>query len=128
LSRPLWRAKIKTLPLPAFLVPEISVHANGTSGALEIAEDGPILVTLGILETVEQESLVLSIEGSVDGVSWLPDPMVTFPEKFYTGVSSVYIDAAGKGVRHLRASWKVNRWGRGDKTPQYKLYVFAEAV
>lgn len=112
----------------AFLIPETTLHANGTGEPLDLGGAGPVLVTLGVLETVEQESLLLSIEGSPDGVDWRPEPLVSFPERFYPGVIAVYIDPAGQGIRHLRANWKLNRWGRGDKTPSFRLYLFVEAV
>lgn len=104
------------------------MHANGASEPLAIGEPVPLLITLGILDTVEQESLLLSIEGSADGATWRPQPLVTFPEKFYRGVSSVYIDPGPAGIRYVRASWKLNRWGRGFKVPTFRLYVFAEPV
>lgn len=116
------------LPLPTFLLPETTIQKNGTSAPIELQSDRPVLITLGVLETVEQESLLFSLEGSEDAAQWLPDPLVTFPEKFYPGVAAIYLDPALKNIRYLRASWKLNRWGRGDKTPSFRLYVFAEEV
>ncbi len=117
------------LALPAFLVPETTIHENGSGSSLDLGESpGPILLTLGILEVVEQESLLLGIYASADGVEWGTEPLVGFPEKFYPGISAVYLDPATHAVRFIRAQWKVNRWGRGSKTPAYRLYLFAEAV
>ncbi len=118
-----------TLALPAFLVPETIVHENGASPSLDLGESPvPVLLTLGILEVVEQESLLLGIYGSTDGIDWGSEQLVGFPEKFYPGLSAVYLDAAARGTRFIRAQWKVNRWGRGSKTPAYRLYLFAEPV
>jgi hypothetical protein len=86
---------------------------------------GPLLITLGVLEVVEQETLHLSIHGSADGAEWGADPLVSFPERFYSGLSAVYVSP---GARFVRAQWKVNRWGRGSKTPKFRLYVVLEAV
>jgi hypothetical protein len=112
--------------VPAFLVSERVIHANGTGEAAELNGVAPLLITLGVLEVVEQESLLLTIEGSTDGSNWTP--LVSFPEKFYTGVSAVYLDPGRSAVHSIRAAWKVNRWGRGDKTPSFRAYVFAELV
>ena len=114
--------------LPGFLVPETDIRSNGASDPLALNTIQPVLITLGVLQVVEQESLLLSMEGSADGSQWLPAPVVTFPEKFYTGVSAVYINPAEENVHFLRAAWKVNRWGRGVKTPFFRVYVFVELV
>lgn len=116
------------MAIPAFLIPESTIQKNATGESIELPDFRPVLVTLGILKVIEQESLIVSVEGSEDGSQWLPDPLVTFPEKFYPGVSAVYVDPAAKNVRFLRATWKVNRWGRGDKTPSFQIYLFAETV
>jgi hypothetical protein len=28
----------------------------------------------------------------------------------------------------MRVEWKVNRWGRGEPTPLFGIYVFAEPI
>lgn len=93
---------------------------------MTLLESVPLLVTLGILDVVEQESLLLSIEGSADSTTW--STVAAFPEKFYPGVSAIYFDPAIAGTKYLRAQWKVNRWGRGEKTPKFRLYLFVEPV
>ncbi|HSU31617.1 MAG TPA: hypothetical protein VLJ11_10300 [Bryobacteraceae bacterium] len=114
--------------LPAFLIPETTIHESGKGEALDLGEDAStVLVTLGITETVEQESLLVSLHGSADGAEWSATPLVTFPQKFYSGVSSVIVDPRAQGpFRYLRAEWKTNRWGRGSKTPTFRVYLFAE--
>ncbi len=117
------------MALPAFLIPESTVHENGSSSSLDLGGNpAPLLLTLGILEVVEQESLLLGIYGSADGVEWITEQLVGFPEKFYPGISAVYLDPAAHSVRFIRAQWKVNRWGRGSKTATYRLYLFAESA
>jgi hypothetical protein len=118
------------LILPAFVVPESVIEQNGASEALQISSSGgSILVTVGILEVVEQESLRLGIYLSADAEAWEPQPAVEFPEKFYKGVSAVVLDVAvHPDARFMRAQWKVNRWGRGDKKPHFRCYLFAESL
>jgi hypothetical protein len=114
---------------PVFLVAETITHANGESAPFAISLPRPdaLMITLGITKIVEQEALQLAIDGSSDGTAWSTVPLATFPQKFYTGVSTLIIDLKRHPeVSYLRAHWKVVRWGRGDKTPSFTFYVFAE--
>lgn len=114
--------------LPAFLIPETTIHESSAGEATELGDDATaVLVTLGITQTVEQESLLMSLHGSPDGTEWGATPIASFPQKFYEGVSSVLLDRAELApFRYLRAQWKTNRWGRGSKIPTFRVYVFAE--
>jgi len=115
---------------PSFLVPQTTVHANGDGPGLLLAPNRPpsLLITLGIVKTVEQELLHVFIQGSRNGTDWT-ERLAVFPEKFYAGVSSVLVDLSQHiEVEYVRAQWKAVRWGRGDKTPVFDFYVFAEPV
>jgi len=115
--------------LPAFLVPETITQANGEGVPVGLngGAPGALLVTLGITHVVEQETLLVSIYGSADGVAWDPTPLGVFPQKFYAGISTIILDlTAHPRVTFVRAQWKVARWGRGDKTPSFTFYVFVE--
>ncbi len=114
--------------LPAFLIPETTIHESGAGEALDLGEDATaVLVTLGITQTVEQESLSVTLHTSMDGTEWSAAPVAAFPQKFYEGVSSVLLDRAElEPFQYLRAQWKTNRWGRSSKTPTFRMYVFAE--
>lgn len=117
--------------LPNFLLPEQVVRQNGSGPTIEIGDSAGDVVslTLGIHRTIEQQSLDLSISGSVDGETWGDKPLAAFPQKFYCGVYSLLVDLSDRpDVRFLRVDWKVNRWGRGEPTPLFGLYVFAEPV
>ncbi|MGJ5817673.1 hypothetical protein [Paludibaculum fermentans] len=117
--------------LPNFLLPEQVVRQNGSGPKIEIGDSAGdvISLTLGIHRTIEQQSLDLSISGSVDGENWGDKPLAAFPQKFYCGVYSLIVDLSDRpDVRFLRVDWKVSRWGRGEPTPLFGLYVFAEAV
>ncbi|MEO7143442.1 MAG: hypothetical protein ABI165_08045 [Bryobacteraceae bacterium] len=113
--------------LPNFVLPETVVRESGASAYLEIDGVASVLLTLGITRILEQESLQMSIWGSADGEDWGQIPLAAFPQKFYCGTYSLFVDLGGRpGVRYLRAQWEVNRWGRGDSPPLFGLYLFAE--
>jgi hypothetical protein len=114
-----------------FLIPKSLLEGNGASTALALGEAaGEILqVTLVIDTIVEQQSLEVHIQGSLDGETWLEKPLAAFPQKFYIGSSVLMCDlAAHPDLRFIRASWKANRWGRGVLKPRFGVYLFAEAV
>lgn len=86
-------------------------------------------MTLGITHVIEQESLDVIIHGSSDGEAWSDKPLTSFPQKFYCGVYSIILDLSeAPDTRYLRVSWKLNRWGRGEREPLFNFYVFAEPV
>jgi hypothetical protein len=111
---------------PAFIIPETTVTAPGESAAFELgAPASRLLLTFGITKAIEQESVDLLVLGSTDGTSW--EKLTAFPQKFYTGVSSLMLDMSKHpDTRFLRAQWKLNRWGRGEKTPLFTFYLVAE--
>ena len=117
--------------LPNFLLPDQVVRQNGSGPAIELGDQvgGVVAITLGVNRIIEQESLDVSIWGSSDGQAWGDKPIAAFPQKFYCGTYSMLLDLTEQSdVRFLRVDWKMNRWGRGEPTPLFGLYVFAEAV
>ncbi|MBZ5657954.1 MAG: hypothetical protein LAO56_22050 [Acidobacteriia bacterium] len=118
--------------IEAFLVPEKTVATTkGDGPALDLSRsEGRIfLLTLGITAVVEQESLDVSVQGSVEGATWDPKPIVAFPQKFYREEVPVLLDLAGKPeVKFIRAHWEVNRWGRGSETPRFEFCVTVREV
>jgi hypothetical protein len=115
--------------LPNFLVPETEQRDNGASEpvALGDAKGTMITLTLGITRIIEQESLDVAIVGSVDGKEWSEKPLFSFPQKFYCGTYTVFVDLTRHpDIAYVKALWKMNRWGRGDPKPLFGFYVFAE--
>ncbi len=115
--------------LPQFLIPETTLRENGAGPALQLgaSQGQTILLTLSIRRVVEQESLDVSIEGSIDGETWLEKPLLHFPQKFYCGDYVIACElSAHPEVTQLRAVWKLNRWGRGDQNPVFDVFLFAE--
>jgi hypothetical protein len=111
----------------AFLLDDGAIQGNGESDPLLL---GPLCgkelgVVLGIQESVEQQSLELTIWGSSDGQNWGSAPLLHFPQKFYVGVSELLLDLSTQPqVTLLKAKWTANRWGRGSTTPAFRAYVF----
>ncbi len=105
------------------------MSAEGTGPGLDLGEAARgVLITLGISAVIEQESLLVSIHGSFDGVEWSAEPLAQFPQKFYAGVSAIFLDTTRLSLRFLQARWKTDRWGRGVKTPLFRFYLFAEPI
>lgn len=115
--------------IPAFICQEQTVTENGAGPAVEIpAIQGKLLLmTLGITDIVEQESLDVLLKGSPDGEIWGDQALRAFPQKFYRGTSAMLLDLTEHpDVRFIRAEWAVNRWGVGSKTPMFKFYLHIE--
>ncbi len=114
---------------PAFLVAETVVREEGAGQEIPLgaSQGRPLTLTLGITRIIEQESLDISVWGSPDGSTWGTKPLASFPQKFYCGTYHLDLDlSAHPEVTHLRAQWKVNRWGRGDSQPLFGFYLFAQ--
>ena len=116
---------------PEFLIPETTVREAGAGPeiSLDNQQGSALILTLGIMRIIEQESLDLSIWGSVDGSDWGAKPLASFPQKFYCGTYQMTIDLSEHpDVKYLRAKWQVNRWGKGDSKPLFGLYLFVQAT
>ena len=107
------------------LVPANSVvTAKGDGIAVDVsgATERVFLVVLEITKIIEQESLEVSVYGSVDGSTWSPKPIVSFPQKFYCEQSPMLLDlTAHADAKFVRAHWEVARWGRGSETPMFEF-------
>ena len=116
--------------LQEFLLPETTVREAGAGSQIDLGGQvgGTLLLTLGITRIIEQQSIDISIWGSVDGTDWGVRPVASFPQKFYCGTYQTVVDLADRPqVRYLRAKWQVNRWGKGDSKPLFTVYLFAQA-
>jgi hypothetical protein len=114
---------------PNFLLTEQVVRQDGNGPTLAVggSSQKAFYLSLGITRVLEQQSLDLSIWGSPDGENWGAKPLAAFPQKFYCGVYSLLLDLTSHpDIQYLRVAWKVSRWGRGEPTPLFSIYVFAE--
>jgi hypothetical protein len=117
--------------LPEFLLPETTIREAGTGPEIALGRDRgrTLLLTLGITRIIEQESLDISIWGSADATDWGTKPVITFPQKFYCGTYQIVLDLSDRPeVRYLRTKWQVNRWGRGDSSPLFTVYLFVKEL
>jgi hypothetical protein len=117
--------------IDTFLVPKNTVTAKGDGEAVEVsgAQSRVFLLILAIEEIVEQESLDVSVFTSIDGTTWEPKPVLSFPQKYYRGESSMLLDLTqSRDVKFIRAHWEVNRWGRGPEQPMFVFQVGLKEV
>lgn len=118
--------------IDTFIVPaKTAVNAKGDGPAVDVsgAAARVFLLTLHITNIVEQESLDVSIQGSVDGTTWSAKPIASFPQKFYRGQHPLLLDLNGHAdVKFVRAHWEVGRWGRGTETPMFEFQVTLKEV
>jgi len=114
---------------PNFLSPESIVKGDGVGPKIDLGViRGKLLVlTLGITRIIEQESLEVSVWGSVDGDNWGTHPLATFPLKFYCGLYSILLNLAGRvETSFVRVQWKMSRWRKGAAIPMCGFYLYAE--
>jgi hypothetical protein len=113
-----------------YLLPETVARENGSGAevALDDAQGGTLLLTLGVNRIVEQESLEVSVWGSPDKQRW--EELAAFPRKSYCGKYPLVLDLTGHHeIRYLRADWKMSRWGHGkEPAPLFGFYLLAEGA
>jgi hypothetical protein len=112
-----------------YLLPETEVREPGYGSPFDLGENRPgqLQVTLGITHIIEHQSLDLVIEGSEDGVHWLPQPLAAFSQKFYCGSYRMLVNLKDHPVvRYLRPKWSLSRWARGNKDPLFGIYLTAQ--
>jgi len=115
--------------LPNFLLPESIARADGMGPEIDLgSKRGKLLVlTLGITRILEQESLEVSVWGSIDGENWGSRPLATFPPKFYCGIYSILLNLVSRQeVRYLSVQWKMSKWSRQEFTPMFGFYLYSE--
>lgn len=115
-----------------YLVPaETVATTNGEGAPFELGEwaGKPLVVVLRVTDIIEQESLHVAIWASQDGQTWGEKPLFWFPQQFYRGITPAALDLSLKPeVKFLRATWEVNRWGRGYPRPYFKFSVEVEEL
>jgi hypothetical protein len=105
--------------------PGTRVEANGEGAAVDISGSASrtFLCLLEITNQIEQESLDVSVWGSVDGQNWGAKPIIKLPQSFYAGEARMVLDLALRPeMKYIRPQWELNRWGRVAPLP---MFVFS---
>ena len=92
------------------------MQANGNGDSFDVSRSSTrtFLCVLIVTDQLEQESLDVSIYGSVDGETWTSKPLLKLPQQFYRGHAKMVLDLSLRpDIKFLRARWELNRWGRG---------------
>ena len=92
------------------------MEANGNGDSFDVSRSSTrtFLCVLIVTDQLEQESLDVSIYGSVDGATWTSKPLLKLPQQFYRGHAKMVLDLSLRpDIKVLRARWELNRWGRG---------------
>jgi hypothetical protein len=118
--------------IETFLIPEKTVvTAKGEGQPIDIsaAKSRVFLISLKITETVEQEAFDVSVFGSADGTTWDAKPIIAFPQRFHRGETPLLLDLTTlPAIKHVRANWDVNRWGRGPEEAMFELGISLREV
>lgn len=112
--------------LETFLLPEVTQEKAGEGSSVPLGGDSGknYLLTLAITNILEQQSLDVSIWGSADGADWGAKPVIAFPQKFYQGLSQIFLDLTDKPeIKYLKVKWAMARWGVGSQTPRFSFMV-----
>ena len=107
------------------------VKASGEGAPVDVGGSASrtFLVKMQIEDVIEQESLDLAVMGSADGTNWGAMPILRLPQRFYCGETRMVLDLTVKPeVKHIRARWTLNRWGRVAPTPMFVFGVHASEV
>ncbi len=92
------------------------MQANGNGDSFDVSRSSTrtFLCVLIVTDQLEQESLDVSIYGSVDGATWTSKPLLKLPQQFYRGHAKMVLDLSLRpDIKFIRARWELNRWGRG---------------
>lgn len=105
------------------LIPaETKLESNADGRTFDISESATrtFFCVLTITEQIEQESLDVSIWGSVDGQDFGKKPLLKLPQQFYRGTCKMVLDVSLRPeVKFLRAKSELNRWGRVAPLPMF---------
>jgi hypothetical protein len=103
--------------MPNFLVEETTVRSGGEGPVLALGATAGrhLLLTLSVSHVIERQDLDVDVFASGDGVSWSPEPVATFLQRF--GCGSYEMILPNCEARFLKAAWRVSRWGRSEDRP-----------
>jgi hypothetical protein len=104
--------------------PNTLVEENGNGSAVDVSGSSTrtFFCIMLITDQIEQESIDLSIWGSVDGEAWGTHPILKLPQRFYRGETRAVLELQLRpDVKFIRARWDLNRWGRVAPLPMFRV-------
>ena len=104
--------------------PGTRLTANGEGQSFEISasQTRTFLCSMEITDQMEQESVDISVWGSVDGQDFGKMPLLKMPQRFYRGETRQVLDLSLKPeIRFIRAKYDLTRWGRVAPHPMFVL-------
>jgi hypothetical protein len=106
-----------------------TVSGDGASEPRVVPEGRLLLITLGVLSRLDQQSLDVMLFGSSCGDVWSPKPVLAFPQRLHGGLSACVLDRdRHPEFRWLRVQWKANRWGRGAAQPRFEIWLTCQGL
>ena len=95
---------------------------HGESVDIRASSTRTFFCTMLIRDQIEQESVDVSIWGSVDGENWGSHPILKLPQQFYRGETRAALELTlVPNINLIRAGWDLNRWGRVAPLPMFVL-------
>ncbi len=120
------------MPLQISLIPaetKLTANVDGQEVDISASASRTFLCLLKISDQIEQESLDISIWGSVDGQEFGKKPLLRLPQQFYRGTTKLILDLSFRQeVKFLRAKCELNRWGRVAPTPMFVASLDLEEI
>jgi hypothetical protein len=120
------------MPMQVHLVPngtKLTASGDGEKFDVSASATRTFLVTLDILDQIEQESIDLSIWGSADGENFGTKPLLKLPQRFYRGEVKLVLDLTTRPeIKFIRPRWDLNRWGRVAPEPMYVIGVHLDEI
>jgi hypothetical protein len=104
--------------------PGTQLTANGEGQPFDISgsQTRTFLCTMDITDQMEQESVDISVWGSVDGTDFGKLPLLKMPQRFYRGETRQILDLTLRPeIRFIRAKYDLARWGRVAPHPMFAL-------
>jgi hypothetical protein len=107
------------------------VKESGFSAPVDIrlSQTRTFYCVMNISDQIEQESVDVSIWGSVDGENWGTHPILKLPQQFYRGETRAVLDLTlVPEINFIRAGWDLNRWGRVAPLPMFVLGLHLKEI
>ena len=120
------------MPQVLALIPgnsKLESNATGLPCDISGSTTRTFFCVLSVADQIEQESLDVSIWGSLDGQDFGKNPLLKLPQQFYRGTCKMVLDVSLKpDVKFIRAKWELNRWGRVAPQPMFVAGLTLEEI